>query len=135
MAEKRTRGKPKKWKSGSELLQSWEEYCTYIVENNFLVVPTFTDFANWLEKRGGAVDRRTIYLSTNQYYPEVKNDIDKMRADVMVQGAAMGKYPSTTMCIFALKNWCGWTDKQETKSDNNTKIEIVLPEAVDQYAD
>lgn len=37
---------------------------------------------------------------------------------------------------FALSNnYDGWAEKQETKNDNNTKIEIVLPEAVDQYAD
>ena len=134
MAENRGRGKPKRWKNENEFLQDWNAYCNYIVENDFCVVPTMTDFAMWLEKNGFGADRRTIYNAIHEYFPGVKNKIENMRSDLVVQGAALGKYPSTAMCIFALKNWCGWTDKQETKSDNNTKIEIVLPETVDEYA-
>lgn len=37
---------------------------------------------------------------------------------------------------FALSNnYSGWAEKQDIKTDNSTKIEVVLPEAVDQYAD
>lgn len=135
MATKKTRGHPKRWENADDFLNDWDSYCNYIMENDFCVVPTMTDFVRWLEKNGLAADRKTIYWTINEYYPILKNKIDEMRSDLVVQGAALGKYPSTAMCIFALKNWCGWTDKQETKNDNNTKIEIVLPEAVDQYAD
>lgn len=36
---------------------------------------------------------------------------------------------------FALSNnYSGWADRQDIKTDNSTKIEIVLPETVDEYA-
>ena len=35
-----------------------------------------------------------------------------MRADVIATGAMIGRYNASS-AIFGLKNWCGWTDKQE----------------------
>lgn len=132
---KENRGKPRRWRSAGALLGDWQEYCDYIVENDFCCVPTWTDFARWLDKRGGGVDRKTIFNALYKYFPEIKKEMSEMRADILVQGAALGKYRSTPMCIFALKNWCGWVDRQEMKSDNCTKVEVILPEDVDQYAD
>ncbi len=104
--------KPKKIKSGKQLIELWTEFCDSIRENNYSEAPTQTAFSRWLSKCFDAIDRRTIYNNLNKYFPEVKKDFESIRADTIAEGTMLGKY-QPTMSIFALKNWCKWTDKQE----------------------
>lgn len=125
MAEKRGRGHPRKFSSGDELIELWMEFCAEIVANGYLIAPTKTEFEKWLfdgEDRKCA-NVRTVYLSLKEYYPNVKSEFDRIRADVVAQGTMLGKY-QPSMSIFALKNWCGWTDKSDVKQDNTIRVLI-----------
>lgn len=125
MAEKKksNAGKPRSFKSGEEILELWKEFCNEIVENGYNKAPTQTEFSWWLDRVKHAVDHRTVYLTINKYYPHIKGEWDKIRADVVSQGTMLGKY-QPTMSIFALKNWCNWADKVETKNENTDKVVI-----------
>ncbi len=95
-------------------------------------MPTFTGFSRWCrDAKGSKVSRRTLYSTIHEYYPEVQRELEDLRADTLVSGAARGKYvPSVT--IFALKNWCRWTDRAEV-SESGT-VEVVLPDEADEEA-
>lgn len=108
--------KPRRFKSGKEIIDLWLQYCDEIKAEGYTRAPTQTDFSAWLAKNFKATDRRTIYNTLNKIFPEVKDDFDKIRADTIASGAMLGKYHAT-MTIFALKNWCGWEDKKSVDMD------------------
>lgn len=103
------RGQPKKFESGEELIALWAEFCDSIVDNGFHTIPSQTAFCRWLKEKYKDADRRTIYNSLNKYFPNIKENFEKMQSDTIMQGGMMGKY-NATMSIFGLKNWCGWND-------------------------
>lgn len=104
--------KPTKFKSAKQLIELWQEFCDEIVEAEFYTIPSQTSFCKWLTVHYEGADRKTIYNSLNKIFPDIKKDFEAIRADVIAEGSMLGKYNST-MSIFALKNWCKWTDKQE----------------------
>lgn len=106
------RGQPKKIKSGKQLIDLWTSFCEYIRDAEYTIAPTQTDFCRWLSKEFDSCDRRTIYNALNKYFPTIKGEFERIQADTITSGAMLGRYNST-MSIFALKNWCKWTDKQE----------------------
>lgn len=105
-------GQPKRFESGEELIALWTEYCDEIAAQGYVGVPTQTDFSRWLRRTASDADRRTIYTSLNKYFPAIKKEFERIRADTVATGTMLGRY-QPSMSIFALKNWCGWTDKQE----------------------
>ena len=107
-----TAGHPKTYQSGEELIELWTEYCDEIEAEGYAAVPTQTDFCRWLAKRETPADRKTIYTALNKYFPTIKSEFEKIRADTIAAGAMLGHYQQS-ITIFALKNWAGWTDKQE----------------------
>lgn len=106
------RGQPKKFKSGEQLIDLWKQFCKHIKDNEYTEVPTQTNFEQWLNIQYKPVTVRTIYNALNEYFPTIKKDFESVRADLIAEGAMLGRY-QPTMSIFALKNWCKWTDKQE----------------------
>lgn len=113
-------GQPKKFESAEQLMELWGEFCAEIVANGYSIAPTYTEFSKWLCTGSVEADRRTIYNSLNKYFPDIKNAVEATRADVVAQGTMLGKY-QPSMSIFALKNWCGWSDKLETQNTNTNK--------------
>ena len=91
--------------------------------------PTFTSFIVWLKKvKQLDTTERTIYNSVTKYFPNIKKDMEQIRADTLINGALLGKYASTPT-IFALKNWCGWRDKNEPDEGSMQSAGVViLPE-------
>lgn len=117
-----TRGKPKRFKNGSELIALFDEFCRNIVADDYKRIPSQTEFCRWLEERENATDRRTIYNALNKYFPTVKKDFERLQSDLIAQGAMLDKYKNT-MSIFVLKNWCKWSDRPIDETDNsNEKI-------------
>lgn len=119
-------GQPKKFSSGKVLIELFRDFCNEIIENEFNRVPNQTNFCKWLEKHYSTVDRKTIYTSLNKYFPTIKKDFEQTQSDVIAEGSMLGHY-QPTMSIFALKNWCKWTDKQEvdvSTIDDNTREEV-----------
>ena len=110
-------GQPKRFESGEQLIALWYEFCAEIVEDGYKIAPTFTEFGKWLAVAHDETDRKTLYNALYKYFPEVKSVVEGARADVVAQGTMLGKY-QPSMSIFALKNWCGWTDRMETQNEN-----------------
>ena len=109
--------KPNKFKNGEHLIALWEEFCRSIADDGYITVPTQTAFCRWLEGHFEKTDRKTIYNSLNKIFPNIKETFERIQSDTVATGAMLGKYQQT-MSIFALKNWCGWTDKLETRNEN-----------------
>lgn len=118
------RGRPKRFGSAKLLIDLFASFCEEIIESGFSVTPTQTEFCRWLQHNYEQTDRRTIYNALNNYFPTVKRDFEQMQSDVIAEGAMLGKY-QPTMSIFALKNWCKWTDRQET--DSKADYEDLTP--------
>jgi len=114
-------GQPKTFKSGEELIKLFESFCKDIKENGYAELPTQTAFTWYLKEHFKATDRKTIYSSLNRYFPDIKKEFEQLQADTLITGAAKGKYKEASI-IFALKNWCKWTDKQEIESRNYNTI-------------
>jgi hypothetical protein len=104
--------KPKKFKTGKELIQLWADFCDQIRENGYIEAPTQTAFCRWLTREYDGCDRKTIYTALNKYFPDIKKEFETIRADTIAEGTMLCKY-QPTMSIFALKNWCRWTDKAD----------------------
>lgn len=118
------RGQPKKIKSNQQLIELWSDFCGYIRDIEYSIAPTQTDFCIWLRKEFDNCDRKTIYNALNKYFPTVKSEFERIQADTITSGAMLGKYNST-MSIFALKNWCKWTDKQEVTTSVVSEEEVT----------
>ncbi len=117
-----TRGQPRKFKNGNELIALFDEFCRDIIENEYNRIPSQTEFCRWLEERENAADRKTIYNALNKYFPTIKKDFERLQSDLIAQGAMLDRYKNT-MSIFVLKNWCKWSDRPIDEIDNsNEKI-------------
>lgn len=119
-------GQPKKFRTGKELIKLFSDFCDSISDNEYATVPTQTDFCRWLSRNYTECDRKTIYNSLNKYFPVIKKEFEQLQSDTIAAGSMLGKYQAA-MSIFALKNWCKWSDKQETdvsSVDDNTRQEV-----------
>ena len=126
-------GRMKKFKSGNELVELFDEFCRDIVTNKYNRIPSQTEFCNWLEARYDKTDRKTIYNALNKYFPTVKKDFERLQSDLIAQGGMLGWYKNT-MSIFVLKNWCNWTDKS-TDDDGNTAEDRIAGKLVEIFGD
>ena len=117
MVTKKGKGQPRTFRDGDELIELFESFCDEIRSSDYEELPTQTAFIRYLREHFKSTDRKTIYTSLNDYFPDIKKDFERLQSDVMATGAAKGKYRES-ITIFALKNWCKWTDKQEIESKN-----------------
>jgi hypothetical protein len=125
-----TAGQPKTFESGEQLIELFESFCRDIKDSDYEELPTQTAFTRYLREHFKTTDRKTIYTSLNKYFPDVKKEFETLLSDVLVTGAAKGKYREA-ITIFGLKNWCKWTDKQENVNTNlnaNESLDDLTPE-------
>lgn len=120
-------GKPKKFENGEELISLFRDFCNSIKESGYTQIPNQSNFCRWLENNYEPINRRTIYNSLNRYFPSIKKEFEQLQGDLIAEGAMLNKWNST-MSIFALKNWCKWTDKPQTDTDTEmlNKLDAVL---------
>ena len=119
--------KPLKFESSEQFIELWQAFCDDIVSKGFNTIPSQTSFCKWLAKHYEKTDRKTIYNSLNKIFPDIKDSFDKIRADIIAEGTMLGKY-QPTMSIFALKNWCSWSDRPNETTviiDDTTRNEVV----------
>lgn len=114
------RGRPKKFTSGTELIQLFSDFCADIVESDYNKIPSQTEFCRWLKVNMSETDRKTIYNTLNEYFPTIKKDFERLQSDLIAQGGMLGKYQST-MSIFVLKNWCKWADRPTEEAENKSE--------------
>ncbi len=107
---KQIRGQPKKFENGEQLIDLWIAFNEDIHAKEYKLVPTQSNFCRYLSKHFKECDRRTIYNSLSEYFPTIKNEFERIQADTIAEGGMLGHYQAT-MSIFALKNWCKWSDK------------------------
>lgn len=120
-------GRPRVFKDADDLLQAFSDYIDHIRVADFSEVPTRANFATWT-----GADRKTIYNTINQYFPQTKSIYSDMLADCLSEGAISGVY-DRTITIFCLKNWCNWADKAEnvnaeikpTLADKDTADKLI----------
>ena len=131
---KRGKGQPKKFKSGKDLIELWQFFCEQIRANGYIEAPIQTAFSRWLAENFDGIDRRTIYNSLNEYFPEVKKEFETIRADTISEGTMIGRY-QPTMSIFALKNWCSWRDTpQNTAISEDNMRQDQLSKSLEELA-
>ncbi len=94
-----------------ELTELWRLFCGEIVENKYTIVPTVTEFVQFVARRKAA-EVEDVARAVERHFPDARQAVERMRADVVSQGSMLGKYQST-MSVLAIKNWCGWADKQD----------------------
>lgn len=105
--------KPNKFENAEQFIELWQAFCDDIVDSGFSTVPSQTAFCKWLTKNYESTDRKTIYNTLNKIFPTIKSNFEQMQGDIIAEGSMLGKY-QPTMSIFALKNWCSWSDRSET---------------------
>lgn len=131
-------GQPKRFNSGEQLIELFEQFCNEIIQNDFYRVPNQTNFCKWLQDNYNSVDRKTIYTSLNKYFPSIKKQFEQIQGDVIAEGSMLGHY-QPTMSIFALKNWCKWADKQEivekVEEDDDGFIEALNGKAQEDWSE
>lgn len=130
--KKSTKGRPRGFRSAKHLIEWLYEFCESIVDEGFKTVPTQTEFIRWcIRVKGLEVSPRTLSKAINHYYPDIRAEWEQIRSDTLVYGGAIDKYKQS-MAIFALKNWCGWSDN--VQPDMSVQTSVVLPPEADEEA-
>lgn len=123
-------GKPRAFRNGDELIDAQRNYCRYIADTGYQEYPTKNGFSDYI-----GVDPKTVWLSIERYYPEIKQQWKENIEQTLINGVNAGVY-HVTMTIFILKNWCDWRDRKET-IDSTAKPQIAtkaeLQEAITAY--
>ena len=121
---KQPRGQPRGCRSGAHLFESIAAFCDDIIEQGYTVLPSKTEFCRWYAGRyKRKINRRTVWMAMDVYYPDVKTAVNELISDVLAQGAALGFWNST-ITIFVLKNWCHWSDKQEDRPSDDLDVKL-----------
>lgn len=110
-------GHPRAFNTPDDLLDSFDDFLSYVRLTDFGIYPTKANFARYMQ-----IDAKTVYNTVEKYFPEIKKRYIDMLSDCLTEGASVGKYDKT-MTIFCLKNWCNWADKAENV---NTEIKPAL---------
>ncbi len=90
--------------------------------------PTFFGFYRYVNEITNC-SYHTIRRCYDEYWADIKKEFEELRADLLIRGSSMGRYNATT-AIFALKNWCKWTDKQEVVQETNIGLSDGFIEAL-----
>ncbi len=97
------------FRTPAALLEAWRRFCDDIVAGGYTTAPTDTAFHHALAAAHGCREA-AVAAACERCAPPVQDAIDRIRADILTQGALAGKYPAT-VSTFVLKNKCGWVDK------------------------
>ena len=114
--------------SEKEMISRFEEFLKGVERGGYLIVPTVSSFADYIEKPRGDV---------HEWFRVHKTASEQMRlmcADTIASGAMLKKYVSN-VSNFALKNWCGWEEapQKKGKKSRENADEKKAKEALDAY--
>ncbi len=114
--------------SEKEMIGRFEEFLKGVEKKGYIIVPTISAFADYIEKPRGDV---------HEWFRIHKTASEQMRlmcADTIASGAMLKKYVSN-VSNFALKNWCGWEEapQKKGKKSRESADEKKAKEALDAY--
>lgn len=114
--------------SARTMLSSFEEFLKRTESDGFIIVPTISTFADYIDKP------RADVHEWFRLHPTESKQMRDMCADTIAMGAMLKKYvPNVTN--FALKNWCGWEESPQKKGQKSkhTADEQKAKKALDEY--
>ena len=114
--------------SENTMVARFEEFLKSVEADGYVVVPTISAFADYMEKPRGELYK---WL---RGHPSTATNMKEMCADTIASGAMLKKYvPNVTN--FALKNWCGWEEAPQKKSQKGrqTADEKKAKRDLDEY--
>lgn len=114
--------------SEKTIIGKFEEFLKSVESDGYIIVPTISAFADYIEKPRGDVHEWF------RLHPTASKQMRDMCADTIASGAMLKKYvPNVTN--FALKNWCGWeeTPQKKGKSGKEVADERKAKEKLDAY--
>ncbi len=114
--------------SASTMLGKFEDFLKHVESDGYVIVPTISAFADFIEKP------RADVHEWFRLHPTESKQMRDMCADTIASGAMLKKYvPNVTN--FALKNWCGWEEAPQKKSSKTkeTADEKVAKERLETY--
>ena len=126
--EKKSRGRPRLF-TNEQFEQYVYDYFEYIYNSQseeIADIPTFYGFFRFVKEKKPC-SYRTIRTYFDEFLPDIKKDFENIRSDLLVRGTSLGKY-QPTIVIFALKNWCSWSDRPNEATviiDDTTRNEVV----------
>ena len=114
--------------SEKTIIGKFEEFLKSVESDGYLIVPTISAFADYIEKPRGDVHEWF------RIHPTASKQMRDMCADTIASGAMLKKYvPNVTN--FALKNWCGWEEAPTKKGKTSREVadEKKAQEKLDAY--
>ena len=114
--------------SEKTMIASFEDFLKGVEAKGYVIVPTISAFADFIEKPRGDVHEWF------RLHPTASKQMRDMCADTIASGAMLKKYvPNVTN--FALKNWCGWEEAPQKKGNKSKEKadEKKAKEALDAY--
>jgi len=114
--------------SEAEVLRSAEDFFKDVENNEYTIVPTLSNFADFIGQSRADVHEWV------RLHPTAGKQIASMCADTIASGAMLKKYvPNVTN--FALKNMCGWEEAPKSSSSNSkdTADEKKAKSLLDEY--
>ncbi len=97
--------------SPAALLDAWRQFSDEVARERYAIAPTDSAFCRTVAAARGC-RLATVETAYARHAPAVQDAIDRIRADILTEGALAGAYPAT-VSTFVLKNRCGWADKPE----------------------
>lgn len=98
--------------SESTIIGRFEEFLKGVESDGYIIVPTVSAFADYIEKPRGDVHEWF------RLHPTASKQMRDMCADTIASGAMLKKYVPN-VSNFALKNWCGWEEAPQKKGQKS----------------
>lgn len=114
--------------SERQMISQFEEFLKSVEQSEYSIVPSKSAFADFIDQ-----PRADIH-EWCRLHPTADKQMQKMFADTIASGAMLKKYvPNITN--FALKNWCGWEEAPQKKSQASkvSAEEKKAKEMLDEY--
>ena len=114
--------------SEKRIIADFEAFLKDVEAKGYIIVPTISAFADYIEKPRGDVHEWF------RLHPTASKQMRDMCADTIASGAMLKKYvPNVTN--FALKNWCGWEEAPTKKGKTSKEVadEKKAAEKLDAY--
>ena len=114
--------------SEKSMLSNFEDFLKGVESDGYIIVPTISAFADFIEKP------RADVHEWFRLHPTASEQMRDMCADTIASGAMLKKYvPNVTN--FALKNWCKWEEAPQKKGKTGKEVadEKKAAEKLDAY--